>query len=141
MLTFASCKPQGLRRSLSRLKALLKAKVDVGPHWADHTGVSTSLRMVPRRALALPKASSIPAPSCPASTPHEERKTPEARVSTQVVAGEVLGMCFLGRAQLEPLKSGALERLSGNFTVGFGNHSVTKEKSTMACPRREGAGL
>lgn len=59
--------------------------------------------------------SSEPPASSPASFPDEERKGPEARVSD---AGSV-AQCFP-----EPLKPAAPQRLSGNFTVGFGNHST-----------------
>lgn len=44
----------------------------------DHTGASTSLRMVSRRTLASPE----PPSSSPASFLNEERKGPEASVST-----------------------------------------------------------
>lgn len=54
VLTSASCKAQELIRILSSTKALLKATVGAAQRWEGHTGVSTSLRMVPRRASVLP---------------------------------------------------------------------------------------
>ena len=72
VLTSAPCKVQELRPILPSAKALLKPRVGVAQHGAGQAGESFPLGWFPEGS---PSAS-------PASFPNEERKAPEARVST-----------------------------------------------------------
>lgn len=91
--------------------------------------MSTSLRMVPRRASVLPRTSYI----LHGILPYRE-KGPEARVSTRRCRGSA-GPVLPGQVPAEPLKPAALEYLSGNFSqLVLETAPVSKEHSTHGLP-------